>query len=93
MKTAIKLIGSICLNEYHHSCNILDLSGPKHKDIRQIIYSDLTGIKQPKSKSGVSNIEKWIFNYFKPAGDCGAARNKNLYTLISNYLIDEENGK
>ena len=85
MKNAIALIKANCLNEYHKTCNVWQLSGPRNKGVRQVIYSDLTGAKQTKAASGVKNIVEYLFDYFKPTGNCIAAKEKDLYTIIKGY--------
>jgi len=83
MKQAITLIKENCLNHYHEKCNVWMLAGNKNKDLRQFIYSDLTGAKQTKANSGCHAITEFLFNHFNPQGDCIAAKENDLYKILT----------
>lgn len=85
MDKGIAIIKTHCLNDYHKCFDICRLAGPAFKDVRQKIYSDLTGVKQPKSKSGITAIETWIFDKFKPQGDCSANKDRDLFRILTDY--------
>lgn len=61
------------------------LAGDHNSSARQAFMLALTGQKLPKAKCGITVIQQTVFALVQPAGDCLAARERNLEAFIAHY--------
>ncbi len=84
LKEAVKLLSVYTSGHF----DIWALSGPSKAACRSQIMTVLTGVKTPKSRSGVTAIKSLFMAEMTPEGDCQAIRDRNFAYACNELLAN-----